>query len=60
MIPRYDDDPLRLPGQPREPEEGELAEVAAQLRGPAGSGSGASAAAAQPLPAVDHVAAAVW
>ena len=33
VIPRYDDDPLRLPGQPREPEEGELAEVAAQLRG---------------------------
>ena len=33
VIPRYEDDPLRLPGQPREPEEGELAEVAAQLRG---------------------------
>ena len=33
VIPRYDDDPLRLPGQPREPEEGELAEVAAKLRG---------------------------
>ena len=33
VIPRYDDDPLRLPGQPREPEEGELAEVAAELRG---------------------------
>ncbi len=33
VIPRYDDDPLRLPGQPRQPEEGELAEVAAELRG---------------------------
>ena len=33
VIPRYVDDPLRLPGQPREPEEGELAEVAAKLRG---------------------------
>ena len=33
VIPRYDDDPLRLPAQPREPEEGELAEVAAELRG---------------------------
>ena len=33
VIPRYEDDPLRLPGQPREPEEGELAEVAAKLRG---------------------------
>jgi histidine triad (HIT) family protein len=32
VIPRYNDDPLRLPGQPREPEEGELAEVAAELR----------------------------
>ena len=32
VIPRYDDDPLRLPGQPREPEDGELAEVAATLR----------------------------
>ena len=31
VIPRYDDDPLRLPGQPRQPEEGELAEVAAEL-----------------------------
>ena len=29
VIPRYDDDPLRLPGQPLQPEEGELAEVAA-------------------------------
>ncbi len=33
VIPRYEDDPLRLPGQPRQPEEGELAEVAAELRG---------------------------
>jgi histidine triad (HIT) family protein len=33
VIPRYEDDPLRLPGQPMQPEEGELAEVAAELRG---------------------------
>jgi histidine triad (HIT) family protein len=33
VIPRYDDDPLRLPGQPREPGEGELSEVAQELRG---------------------------
>ena len=33
VIPRYEDDPLRLPGAPREPEEGELAEVAEELRG---------------------------
>jgi len=33
VIPRYDDDPLRLPGAPRQPEEGELAEVAEELRG---------------------------
>ncbi len=32
VIPRYDGDPLRLPGKPREPEEGELAAVAAELR----------------------------
>lgn len=32
VIPRFHDDPLRLPGQPRAPEEGELAELAAQLR----------------------------
>ena len=32
VIPRFDDDPLRLPGQPRNPGEGELAEVAAELR----------------------------
>ena len=33
VIPRYDDDPLRLPGQPQQPAEGELAAVAAELRG---------------------------
>ncbi len=33
VIPRYEDDPLRLPGKPMEPREGELAEVAAELRG---------------------------
>jgi histidine triad (HIT) family protein len=33
VIPRYEDDPLRLPAQPRRPAEGELAEVAAELRG---------------------------
>jgi histidine triad (HIT) family protein len=33
VIPRYDDDPLRLPGQPRQVEEGELAAVARELRG---------------------------
>jgi len=33
VIPRYDDDPLRLPGQPRQPGEGELAELAQTLRG---------------------------
>ena len=33
VIPRYEDDPLRLPGAPRQPEEGELAEVAEELRG---------------------------
>jgi histidine triad (HIT) family protein len=32
VIPRFDDDPLKLPGAPREPDEGELAEVAAELR----------------------------
>lgn len=32
VIPRYHDDPLRLPGQPRQPEENELAEVASELR----------------------------
>ncbi len=33
VIPRYEDDPLRLPGQPMETEPGELAEIAAQVRG---------------------------
>ena len=33
VIPRYEDDPLRLPGAPRQPEEGELAEIAGELRG---------------------------
>ncbi|MEJ7749824.1 MAG: HIT family protein [Thermoleophilaceae bacterium] len=32
VIPRYEDDPLRLPGQPLQPEEGELARVARELR----------------------------
>jgi histidine triad (HIT) family protein len=33
VIPRYEDDPLRLPGKPMELGEGELAQVAAELRG---------------------------
>jgi histidine triad (HIT) family protein len=33
VIPRYDDDPLQLPVRPRQAEQGELAEVAAELRG---------------------------
>jgi histidine triad (HIT) family protein len=33
VIPRYDDDPLRLPGQPRQVEPDELAQVASELRG---------------------------
>ena len=32
VIPRFEDDPLRLPGSPREPDGEELAEVAAELR----------------------------
>ena len=32
VIPRYEGDPLRLPGRPMEVGEGELAEVAEQLR----------------------------
>ena len=32
VIPRYEADPLRLPGQPLQPEEGELARVARELR----------------------------
>jgi histidine triad (HIT) family protein len=33
VIPRYDDDPLRLPGSPMDVGEQELAEVAGELRG---------------------------
>ena len=33
VIPRYDDDPLRLPGEPRETGQDELAAVAEELRG---------------------------
>jgi histidine triad (HIT) family protein len=33
VIPRYDDDPLRLPGSPMDVEEDELAEAARELRG---------------------------
>ena len=32
VIPRYEADPLRLPGQPLQPEKGELARVARELR----------------------------
>ena len=32
VIPRYDDDPLRLPGSPLQMEQDELAAVAAELR----------------------------
>ena len=33
VIPRYHDDPLRLPGQPMQPGQDELAEIAEKLRG---------------------------
>jgi histidine triad (HIT) family protein len=33
VIPRYDDDPLQLPGRPMQASQEELAEVAAELRG---------------------------
>jgi histidine triad (HIT) family protein len=33
VIPRYEDDPLKLPGQPQEPDDEELDEVAEELRG---------------------------
>jgi len=33
VIPRYEDDPLRLPGQPQEVEQDELERVADELRG---------------------------
>ena len=32
VIPRYEDDPLRLPGSPMDVDEDELAEVASELR----------------------------
>jgi histidine triad (HIT) family protein len=32
VIPRYEDDPLKLPGQPQEPDDDELAKVAEELR----------------------------
>ncbi len=32
VIPRYEDDPLKLPGQPQQPEGDELAAVAEELR----------------------------
>jgi histidine triad (HIT) family protein len=32
VIPRYDDDPLRLPGAPQQPGEGELRAIAEELR----------------------------
>jgi hypothetical protein len=32
VIPRYDDDPLRLPTRPRQVDQDALAEVAEQLR----------------------------
>jgi len=33
VIPRYEDDPLRLPGEPQEVDQGELERVAGELRG---------------------------
>jgi histidine triad (HIT) family protein len=33
VIPRYEDDPLQLPGQPQQPGDEELDEVAEELRG---------------------------
>jgi histidine triad (HIT) family protein len=33
VIPRYEDDPLQLPVRPRQAEQDELAQVAAELRG---------------------------
>ena len=33
VIPRYDDDPLKLPWRPAEGEESEIAAIAARLRG---------------------------
>ncbi|MFL5827072.1 MAG: HIT family protein [Thermoleophilaceae bacterium] len=33
VVPRYEDDPLRLPGQPMESDPGELAKLAEEIRG---------------------------
>jgi histidine triad (HIT) family protein len=33
VIPRYDDDPLQLPGKPMDVDQDELANIAAQIRG---------------------------
>src|SRR3954466_7699560 len=33
VIPRYEDDPLQLPGKPMDVDQDELAEVAAEVRG---------------------------
>jgi histidine triad (HIT) family protein len=33
VIPRYEDDPLRLPGKPIDVDQDELAEVASEIRG---------------------------
>jgi histidine triad (HIT) family protein len=33
VIPRYDDDPLELPGEPQDPGDEELEKVAEELRG---------------------------
>jgi histidine triad (HIT) family protein len=33
VIPRYDDDPLQLPGKPMDVDQDELAKIAAEIRG---------------------------
>jgi histidine triad (HIT) family protein len=33
VIPRYDDDPLQLPGKPMDVDQDELAQIAAEIRG---------------------------
>ncbi|HEX4759463.1 MAG TPA: HIT family protein [Thermoleophilaceae bacterium] len=33
VIPRYEDDPLQLPGKPMDVDQDELAEIAAEIRG---------------------------
>ena len=33
VIPRYEDDPLQLPGRPMDVEQDELAQIAAEIRG---------------------------